>query len=159
VPHALEVAAYQVIYGGPLNAQHGGVNERRLLMARSSRVAIRTARVRMYLPRQPADVPGAGPDHVVPTPEEALCGLMQLAPPAVRSCSLASVLPRDPTGRRSWRLELLVSDTSGNQQTSVYHSAAQLAEGLRACMAAAHVSLQLDEGRQEVVVTREEAAA
>jgi len=144
--------------GWRLNAQNGGVNGLTGIVAGFGPVSIRTAELLMYCCQEPANLAGPGPCFS-PTPTEAFSTIMRFAPPAIRSCSLGSSCPLDSTtGRRSWRLQLIIVDVSPKRQTSVFWSAAALAEALQPDMAAARVGLRLDEDRQEVIMARGVAA-
>jgi len=159
-PPALEVAADTVHWDWdgrwPVIGQHDGVNGPATIAAAISQVSIRTAHLQMHCAGEPDDSAGTGPFCSL-TPEEALSRILRYAAPGMRSCLLGATAPVDATGRRDWRLELVVIDASPKRQTSVYRSAAELLEGLQPHAAAAQVRLQLDEGRQAVLLTRREA--
>ena len=159
-PMTLEVAADIVHWDWdgwwPVVGQHGGVNGPATIASAVSQVSVRTARLEMHCVGEPANISGPGP-CTSPTPEEALGRILHHAAPALRACSLGPACTPDSAGPQSWRVELAVTDASPKRQTSMYGGAAELFEGLQP-HAAAHVRLQLNEGRQGVRVIRAESA-
>jgi len=164
---ALEVIADQVIWDW---YRRSAVGDAHSFIAGFSHVSIRAAGLLM-------DCCSTGYDSRAP--EETLADILRDAPPTLRTCSLGAAAVVD-SAARPWKLKMTsVYESDADPEewscnpyepvriqrdrtTTVYHSAANLAEELHppgdSKQAAKRIGVQIDELSQAVQLTRAHAA-
>ena len=146
-PPALEVAAHDTWLDSDMCDEGSAAPT---LAAGFSHVSIRTAELHMDLYRDPSPWVGCTPDAVT-SAQQVLVGILRYAPPTLRGCTIGLAPLQDSTAQQ---LVLEAGNPSPDMLRSVYHTAAELAEGLRPHADAAGIRLELDEKRQRVHLTR-----
>ena len=167
---ALEVAAQQVTWNWHVwpiptaDAVHGATIDFETMAAAVSSISIRTDR--LMTDNYGLLMTHGAPDGLVledqlytmlNQPERMLVSIVCSGARTMRDCPLGPALPPGRTAGQEWRLELNSGSGSRTHRTlSVYHSAAELVEGLHAqpFTTAADVGLQVSEHSKEVLLSR-----
>ncbi len=148
-PPALEVEATQVGWYLDTWAGDTGDDSDCSMTEAVSRVSIRARELLMDSADHLDDFSNVDPSLTL-SPQEALFSILQSAPPGMQTFSLRSASLCAGNGSQTWCLALQCGIEHPKNVISVYHSAAQLAEGLQPHAVAARIGLKLDLQNQEV---------